>query len=220
VDAYPYQVRRANLEDLPVLKALWSVNHLPSLELEKHLTEFQLVLRPDGVALGTVALRIAGVHGLVHSEAYYSAAQAAECQTQLWARLQSLAHNRGLARLWLRAPPSAPWLARGFHPATDQDLQRLPAAWVDPRAKWATLSLRDEALLSGALEEEWEQFRDAERTSRDRLQRQAALLKWLAALIALAFFAGALLLLFSVGAGARNSRGPAPQQVTPQVTPP
>ena len=60
MDSSDLTVRRATLDDLPTLLGLWEVNRLPALELERRLTEFQVVSRPDGVVVGAIGLRPCG----------------------------------------------------------------------------------------------------------------------------------------------------------------
>ncbi len=190
-------VRRANLEDLSSLKGLWDIARHPTLELEKHLTEFQLVLRPDGILLGSVAMRMVGQHGLLHSEAFYQSEQADSLRPLLWERLQILARNHGLVRLWTRER-SAFWAQVGFHPAQPEDLNRLPAALGEASQPWLCLRLRDESLLSGALEKEFELFQLMERQKSERMMERAKALKWIVGLIAAGFIVGALGLLYMI----------------------
>ncbi len=201
-------VRRATLEDLPVLQALWDVSRLPGLELEKHLTEFQLALRPDGVVLTTIALRVAGAQGWLHSEAGYQAKPPAEYRSALWERVHILARNHGLVRLWMKGEPAAFWQAAGFRPATADELQKLPAAWRAEPALWHTLALKSEALMSTAVAEQFERLHFEENQAAERLRRQAERLKWLAGLVAVAFFLGAIWLAALVFRAVRHSRRP------------
>ena len=64
------QVRRATIEDLPKLAALWTAEGLPVGNLEKRFKEFQLVQTEDGAeVLGAVGLQLVGNEGRLHSEA-------------------------------------------------------------------------------------------------------------------------------------------------------
>jgi hypothetical protein len=49
------RVRRATTDDRKSLKALWQSMLLPADELEKRLTEFQVVVTADDSALGAAA---------------------------------------------------------------------------------------------------------------------------------------------------------------------
>jgi N-acetylglutamate synthase-like GNAT family acetyltransferase len=197
VDPSKCTVRRANLEDLPNLKGLWEVAGLPPLELEKHLTEFQVVSRADGILQGALAVRLAGTQALIHSEAYYSSAGQEEWRSALCDRLLVLARNHGVARLWMRGAAEA-WLSLGFRPATSQELQKLPPAFGLFSDPWLTLRLREETALAGQLERELELYQIAERERSQRLMRQARVAKWIAALIAVGFLSAALALMLRI----------------------
>lgn len=197
VNATECIVRRANLDDLPALKGLWEIARLPAVELEKHLTEVQVAARPDGVLLGAIALRVAGTQGWLHSEAFYNLEHGEPVRRCLWERLQVLARNCGLTRLWTREQGPF-WSRAGFIRASAEDLRRLPAAFGQPQAEWHTLALQAETAFSPALERELELFHLAEQRDTERLVRQARVLKWIALVIALGFLGGAFALFLSI----------------------
>jgi len=60
-------IRRATVDDLPALKSLWVVAQLPADELEKRLTEFQIVTA-NGNFAGAVAVQIARQHLRFYAE--------------------------------------------------------------------------------------------------------------------------------------------------------
>ena len=96
----PHRVRRATLEDLPGLRTLWESMHLPGPDLEKRLTEFQVVETADGRLAGALGIQIVRQHAWLHSESYLDFALADEARPQLLARIQALASNHGVFRLW------------------------------------------------------------------------------------------------------------------------
>ena len=198
MDSREFTVRRATLDDLPTLKGLWDVNRLPALELERHLTEFQLVLRPDGVLAGAVALRACGAQGLVHSEAFYSQQLADPVRSAAWQRLQVLARNQRLGRLWIHGEAAPGWQALGFKRAMAEDLKKLPPTLAGELGPWFTVSLIDETALAEVIEREVTVFQQEARAENDRLRRQALWFKWFAALIVFGFLAGAVWLLLRV----------------------
>jgi N-acetylglutamate synthase-like GNAT family acetyltransferase len=198
-------VRRANLDDLPALKGLWEIARLPVVELEKHLTEVQVAARPDGVLLGAMALRLAGTQGWLHSEAFYNLEHSEAVRRWLWERVQVLARNHGLTRLWTRERGPF-WSGAGFRQATAEDLKRFPAAFGQAQAEWHTLPLQAETALTPALEKELELFHQAEQQDTQRLVRQARILKWVVVLIALGFLGGALALLVNILTRSRGRR--------------
>jgi N-acetylglutamate synthase-like GNAT family acetyltransferase len=182
-----HQVRRATLDDLTGLIALWQVARLPALDLEKRLTDFQVVARSDGPLIGAVALRIQGQQGKVHSEAFFHPEQEEEFRPLLWERIQSIARSRGLTRLWTQE--DAPfWHQAGFESANDGLLKKLPGDFRSPHGHWLTLQLRDEAALARSLEKEFEVFKLAQRDDTEGLRRKAHFIKVIAIALAVIFF--------------------------------
>lgn len=193
-----HTVRRATLDDLPVLRGLWEMGRLPGFELEKHLTEFQVAVRPDGVISGTMGFRVSGWHALLHSGAFYSTAEEKICQPLLWEHFRILASGQGAARLWMAGPLAPFWKETGFDRAGPVELNRLPPAFGPSAREWHTLALRDDAQIERALEKEFVRLREEGRAGTERMQRQASVWKWLAGLIAVGFFLGAIWLLFEM----------------------
>src|SRR5262245_20819344 len=95
-----FLVRRATLDDLSQLVALWESMQFPALELSKHITEFQVAVDHAGTLLGALGFQIAERQGRVHHEAFADFTWADELRPMLWDRLQSVALNHGLLRVW------------------------------------------------------------------------------------------------------------------------
>jgi N-acetylglutamate synthase-like GNAT family acetyltransferase len=181
----PYRVRRATVDDLPGLIALWREMNFPADLLEKRLTEFQLAETADGQFLGAVALHHAGRHGCVYAEAFTDFSCADQVRPLFWQRLEALALNQGLARLWTQE--AAPfWSHNGFLPATAEALRTLPAEWQDPEGKWLTLQLREEAAAPEALDQQIQILQEQEKQRAEKARQRARLLKTLATLVAVA----------------------------------
>ena len=177
--------------------ALWEVARLSATELEKRLTEFQIVARPDGILIGCIGLRISGQNGLIHSEAYYKFDNAAEYRPLLWGRVQILARNHSLVRIWSQEP-EANWTAVGFHLASQEEQAKLPPGFGGPGPKWLVSQLRSEALLTGNLERELELLQATQRESTERLRKQALVVKWIIGVIAAGFCMAAFVLFYSL----------------------
>jgi N-acetylglutamate synthase-like GNAT family acetyltransferase len=205
VEASSFVVRRANLDDLPALKGLWEIARLPVMDLEKRLTEVQVVTRPDGILQGAIALRMAGNQGLVHSESFFRPDQAQVLRPLLWERLMVWARNHGLARLWSQER-SEFWQTAGFTLATATELPKLPTVFGNAQGHWLTIRLVEEDLLRGDLAKEFQLYQLAEKERTDRISRQVKVLKWLAALIALGFGGAAVLLLINILSRAQKTR--------------
>lgn len=177
-----HNLRRATVDDLIGLKQLWQRAHLQVLDLEKRLTEFQLMVTDSGDLLGAVGLQIDGKQGRVHSEAFTQPENQDKYRQQLWKRVQSIARNHGLVRLWTWE--SAPfWIQRGFQEATEEALQKLPAVFGDRAKPWLVLQLREENIAVISLEKEFELFEAAQREGSEKLMQQAKVLRYVAYII-------------------------------------
>ena len=172
-----YTLRRATVDDLVGLKILWERVHLQVLDLERRLTEFQLAVSETGDLMGAIGLQIDSKQGKIHSEALAQPENQDFFRQQFWERLQIVARNHGLVRLWTEEP-SPFWTQRGFQPA-DPELagKRLPPAFGVSTKHWLTLQLREESATAISLEHEFDVFQAAQKESADRLMRQAGMLK-------------------------------------------
>ncbi len=159
------RARRATVDDLPGLHALWQRVGLPWDELERFVTEFILVPNDDGLPLAAIGLQADADQGLVHSEAILPGHDDDVLRAALWQRLQIIARNQGIARLWTLEDASF-WQAV-FQPAPGPDKDALKAVFADPTASWWTFSLRDPARAQRLLDERmamWEAHRQADAT--------------------------------------------------------
>src|SRR5437899_8392350 len=95
-----YRVRRATLDDLPKLTALWASMHFATDDLGKRITEFQIAENAESELLGAIGLELAQKQGRIHSEAFTDFALSDALRPMFWERLQSVATNHGLLRLW------------------------------------------------------------------------------------------------------------------------
>jgi N-acetylglutamate synthase-like GNAT family acetyltransferase len=178
-----YQVRRATIDDMVALKRLWLQADLRMGQMEKRLREIQVVETADGQVLGAVGLEVDGPQGRIHSEVYAQPELSEALRPRLWERLQTLARNHGLTRLWLQQASSVFWLEHGFEPASGELREKIPSSWreQDP-AHWLTLQLREErAELS--IEQELALFRQFQQEQGSRMVRHARTLRVLATVI-------------------------------------
>jgi N-acetylglutamate synthase-like GNAT family acetyltransferase len=177
-----HRVRRATLDDLHGLKALWETMRLPSADLEKRLTEFQVVVDAQGKLVGALGVQLVQQHGWLHSEAYTDFALADEVRPLLWERIQSITANHGVFRLWTqeRAPF---WTRHGFQAATPETLARLPEVWSSAGPGWLTLQLKDEAVLI-SLDKEFALFKETEARRSAQALDQARTVKTVITVIA------------------------------------
>lgn len=189
-----FHVRRATVDDLGALRALWETMHFPAVELERRLTEFQVAVTEDGSVLGALGMQINGRHGMLHSEVFSDFALADVLRQHLWARMQSVVKNHGLARLWTRE--TAPfWKQNGFQAADAEALKKFPAAWATEPADWLTLQLRDEAALEISLDKEFARFKAEEKRSMAKALNHGRTLKFVATVLAIILAGGVVVAL-------------------------
>jgi N-acetylglutamate synthase-like GNAT family acetyltransferase len=183
VSSSKYRVRRATLDDIGQLTALWESMQYPTQELAKRITEFQVATDPEGTVLGGVGLQIAERQGLVHSEVFGDFALADPLRQLLWDRVNAVAANQGLLRLWTQE--QAPfWNHCGLVRAEAEALQKLPSSWRGPSSNWLTLKLRDEAETIMSADKEFAVFMQSEKQRTEQVIQRARTIKNIATLIA------------------------------------
>jgi len=184
-----FLVRRATLDDLSQMTALWRSMNFSLDDLSKRITEFQVAAGPDGKILGALGLQIAARQGRIHSEAFNDFALAERLRPLLWERVQAVATNHGLVRLWTQE--LAPfWNHCGLIKADAEALEKLPAAWRTQPAPWLTLKLKEdiETVGLGSLDKEFAMFMESEKQRTQRAFQHARILKIIATVVALAVF--------------------------------
>ncbi len=198
-----FQARRATLDDLPTLKTLWTSMSFSVGDLEKQLTEFQVVTDETGQIIGGVGFQMVAKHARVHSEAFGDFGLADYARPALWQRIQTLATNHGLARLWtLESSPF--WSRNGFVQAKEDDFTNMPTPWDRFAAGWLTLKLKDEEALA-SLDKEFALFVETEKQRSADVLSKAKMLKTvfvtLITLVTLAFGAAMIWLLIKQKSG-------------------
>jgi N-acetylglutamate synthase-like GNAT family acetyltransferase len=189
-----YRVRRATLDDIGQLTALWQSMHWPVDELAKRVTEFQVAEDGAGKVVGALGMQIAERQARVHSEAFPDFSLADQLRPVLWDRVQAVATNHGLLRLWTQE--EAPFYNHiGLAVADAATLEKLPMLWKNQTGKWKTLKLKEDLDSVMSLDKEFALFMQSEKQRTERTFQQAKVLKVIATLIALA-----VLILVIVGA--------------------
>lgn len=197
MDSSNYRVRRASLDDLDQLTALWRAMHFAPEELGKRITEFQLAEGADGKILGAVGLQIAERQGRIHSEAFGDFALAEHLRPLLWERVLAVARNHGLSRLWCQE--EAPFWSRcGLVAADAETEQKIPSLWRGTPARWLTLKLKEEVEAVVSLDKEFALFMESEKQRTARAFQHARVLKTIALFMALALLGVALVGVFIV----------------------
>ena len=178
------QVRRANLDDLPKLIALWKQDGLPWEELETRFKEFQIIEDAKGNFLAALGFLIARQEGRLHSECFAHPDQADELRARLWERIQIQAKNHGLTRIWTDS--QAPfWHSHGLQLADENALKNLPESFAGTSHPWSFIQLRDDKAAEISIDKEFMLFKEAEKEQTEKIFRQARVLKVVAAIMAI-----------------------------------
>ncbi len=157
--------RRATVEDLPALQALWQQADLPWMELERFATEFQVVpAEGTDVLLAAIGLLVEGSDALLHTEAVADPGLADELRATLWTRVQIVARNQGVQRIWTQEDADY-WRASGFSKPSSTMLAEATATFVDKSAEWQVFELLDPDKAKHLVDEQmaiWEAARAQE----------------------------------------------------------
>lgn len=165
-------IRRATVDDRAALKELWASMRLSPDELEKRLTEFQVVEISEGEVVGAIGVQFSGHHALLHNEGYSDFGVADAARQLFWERIQTLSANHGVFRIWTQER-SPFWKSYGFQPPSAEVLERLPAGWKNEfEGGWLTLQLKNEEVITAAFEKQFAGFMAAEKQSTDRVSEK------------------------------------------------
>ncbi|MEY2408760.1 MAG: hypothetical protein QOF48_1430 [Verrucomicrobiota bacterium] len=186
------QARRATIEDLPRLVALWEQAGLPAADLGKRLQDFQLVEIEGGELSGAIGLQIAGLEARLHHEAFAHAEEADLVRAKLWERIRMVAKNHGLLRVWIQY--DAPfWSQNGFQAPSAEIAAKLPPVFAGDPHPWSYVQLREDVTASPTIEKEFAMFKELQVEERERAFNQARKMKMVAWVAVVAVF---VLLLF------------------------
>ncbi len=184
-----FHIRRATVADRETLKELWAAMRLPADDLEKRLTEFQVVENPGGEVVGAIGILFSRQHALLHNESYSDFAVADAARHLFWERLQTLAAHLGVFRVWTQER-SPFWKSYGFQPPTAEMFTRLPAEWKnDFDGGWLTLELKNEDAINAALEKQTANLIAAGKMEAVRISEKARTFKTLTTIITVVCFA-------------------------------
>lgn len=180
------RVRRATVDDIATLRQTWEAMRFSTDDLEKRLTEFQVVENAAGEAVGAMGLQLSGQHALLHSEGYSDFGVADAARQLFWERIQTLASNHGVFRIWTQEQ-SPFWKHLGFQPPTAEISSRLPAGWKNEsdvglgaterrEGGWLTYRLKDEEAIAAALEKEFAPFMAGEKSETEKISEKARMI--------------------------------------------
>lgn len=158
--------------------------HLREDELEKRLTEFQVVVDADGTFLGAIGFIVSRQHALLHSEGFTDFSVADEARHLFWERVQVLSSNHTVFRLWTQER-SPFWKNFGFVPPDPNTLAQLPAEWQNEYdGAWLTYQLKDEAAINAALQTQFAGFMDEQKRETERVREKARSIRTIITLVA------------------------------------
>jgi N-acetylglutamate synthase-like GNAT family acetyltransferase len=181
-----FVTRRATVEDLPQLIALWRLEQLPAETLEKRFTEFHLVADTDGRVLAAIGIQLGGTQGLLHSESIGRAEISDALRGLLWERLQVIIKSNALERLWTQLD-SHYWRDLGFQRATAEQLKMLPAKFSQGERPWRVKSLCA-ADANAVLERELAEIKTLQLREAARAQQRVQLMKKVALAVTVVVF--------------------------------
>jgi N-acetylglutamate synthase-like GNAT family acetyltransferase len=177
-------IRRATLDDLPALIALWKLEQLPVADLERRFKEFQIAEGEGGELLGTVGVQVAGAEARVHSEVFAPFEYADPLRERFWERLKVMGENRGWVRVWTQLHANG-WRQCGFDPASPEQLSKLPEAFghvgSDP---WYVIQLRAERVGGPSLDAELQMLKMAYQAENQQVLKKARVLRMVALVLA------------------------------------
>jgi N-acetylglutamate synthase-like GNAT family acetyltransferase len=188
----PFQVRRATVEDVPQLRSLWEMESLPVETLEKRFTEFQVAENDQGQIVAALGLEIAPAQGRLHGEAIAWPDFADQLRTQLWSRLEVVARNQALIRVWtgLEAPF---WKGMGFKKPSGELLGELPTIFEEGPGQWLYLPLRATDAAGEEIDKQIAVLRAMSQAETEQLMERARVMKLIAmGLITIVFAAFAV----------------------------
>lgn len=169
------KIRRATIDDLEPLRAIWTSMRLPSDALERQLKEFQ-VAELDGHVVGVVGVQFIGQSALLYGEGFSDFSVADAARELFWERIQTLAANHGVFRIWTQEN-SPFWSRSGFQPAKEDVLKKLPEPWNTGEGKWFTLQLKDEDAVADALKNKFARFINEEKQQTASISEKAKTFK-------------------------------------------
>lgn len=168
-------IRRATVDDLPALKTMWLAAGLPAAELEGRLTEFYVV-ESDGQFAGALGVQVVRQHARLHSEDYTDFSVADAARQLFWERIQKIAANLGIFRLWTQET-SPFWTRWGFQPSSPENLERLPPEWKNLEGRWLTLELKNEEAINKVMKEQFASLMDTEKQQTAKVVGQARIFR-------------------------------------------
>ena len=199
-----FQVRRATIEDLTALTALWHSMNLPVNGLDRRLTEFQVATDAAGKIVGAIGFQLVGKQALIHSEGFTDFGVTDIVRPMLWERLQMVAANHGIVRAWTKEV--APfWKQISLTRPDAEALTKLPPMWSEQPGEWLTIKLREDVEEALSTDKEFALYVQAERESSRAALGTAKVMNKVALALAILLAVGVMIALIYFSRGSINS---------------
>lgn len=189
--------RRAAVEDLAALQALWMENGLPWEALGEYLNEFQVTVDDSGLITGAIGLLIEGGQALLHTEAVRPGTDADVSRAALWRRVQIVARNQGVERIWTQEDADY-WRASGFSPVPPPLVERAPASFLKSADAWLACDLMDPERAKAMINEQLAIMEAQRLQAAEEFQRKVRIFRIAAILLAFGVLVLCVWLLYRV----------------------
>jgi len=180
-----YRVRRATLDDLPQLTALWESMRLSTEELGRRVTEFQVAENDEFALVGAVGLQIASEAREIHSEAFTDFA----LSDQLRPDALGAAPIRGQqSRIAAALDPGRGPVLETVRPGKGgrRGAPKTAGGLENPNTGLAHIKTTGRSRRAGIADKEFATFMEAEKQRSLRTIQHAKVLKFIAAAVAFA----------------------------------
>ena len=188
--------RRATVEDLAALRVLWQAAGLPWDQLDRFVTEFQVVPASDDSMLGAVGFLVEGADALLHSESVAPGEQADEVRSALWRRVQIMGRNQGVHRIWTQEDAGY-WSTCGFKVATAEPLGACKATFLDRAASWQVFEFPAPETVKARLDEQMAIWQATRAQEAEAMQERIRNFRNIAVLVA-TLVIGVMIIMLSV----------------------
>lgn len=197
MDPTPISARRAAVEDLAALQALWLEAGMPWEQLGSFLNEFQVTTDDDGLITGAIGLLIEGDQALLHSEVVRAGTDADLSRSALWRRIQIVARNQGVQRIWTQEDADY-WKTSGFTPVPPPLADRAQVSFVKSADSWLACDLMDPERAKTMIQEQLALLEAERMQEAAAFQQRVRTFRAFAILLAFGVLAGCIALLYRI----------------------
>ncbi len=178
------------------MRLLWQAAGLPWDQLDRFVTEFQVVPGESEELLGAIGFLVEGTDGLLHTESVTAAENADEIRASLWRRIQIIGRNQGIQRIWTQE--DAPyWMTCGFSPASPERLGSTSATFLDRTASWQVFDIAAPEKVKARLDEQMAIWQATRSQEAEELQQRIRNFRNIAVLVA-TVVVGVMIVLLSI----------------------